>query len=136
MGLVSDLVDRLLADPLVEPRRVAGVWLFGSFARGEARAESDVDLAILCEAPLDLDRLVLMDRLARAAGRDVDLIDLARAPPALAWEVVTTGRLLAEPDEEAVEDFVRRARWAAEDDEQRSRMILAAQVAHGGGALP
>lgn len=124
----------LLADPALAGRNVGGVWLFGSFARGEARDDSDVDLAVLCEPPLAAERLALMDRLGRAAGRDVDVIDLSRAAPSLAWEVVTTGRLLVERDALAVEDFVRAARWAAEDDAHRSRIIVEAQTGRPVGA--
>jgi len=36
----------------------------------------------------------------------------------------------------AVADFVRRARWEAEDDEQRNRMILLAQTARAKEATP
>ncbi len=134
MSLVSDLVTRLLSDSCLAGRAVSAVWLFGSFARGEERDDSDVDLAILCEPALGLDRMVLMDRLGLAAGRDVDVIDLKTAPGSLAWEIVTTGRIVAELDEVTVEDFVRRARWAAEDDEQRARNILEAQLGRRPGA--
>jgi hypothetical protein len=74
-----------------------------------------------------------MDIVGREVGVDVDVIDMGSAPPVLKWEVITTGRLLVERDELAVEDFVRRARWEAEDDEQRNRMILLAQTADAGG---
>jgi hypothetical protein len=46
------------------------------------------------------------------------------------------GQLLLERDEIAVGDFVRRACWEAEDDEQRNRMILLAQTAGTSGATP
>ena len=110
---------------------MAGVWVFGSVARGEDQPDSDIDLAVLCEPALGLDRAIVMDQVGRSLGRDVDVIDLRTAPPALGWEVLTTGRLVEERDELAVEKFVREARYAAEDDEQRSRMVLLAQV---GGA--
>ena len=32
--------------PVAEKYRLAAVWLFGSYARGEATAESDVDLLV------------------------------------------------------------------------------------------
>jgi predicted nucleotidyltransferase len=115
-------------------RRVLGVWLFGSHAEGAARADSDVDLGVLCDPPLGLHRTKAMDALGRELGRDVDVIDLATASPSLAWEVVTTGRLIHEADELAVECFVRMARFAAEDWEQRNRMILLAQVGQVGGS--
>lgn len=115
----------------MKQRKVAGVWLFGSVLRGEDHRESDIDLAVLCQPPLAIDRTVAMDQVGRAVERDVDVIDLATAPPALAWEILTTGRLVFEPDELEVERFVRAARFAAEDDEQRSRMVVAAQVGAG-----
>jgi len=77
-----------------------------------------------------------MDIVGREVGVDVDVIDMGSAPPVLKWEVITTGRLLVERDEVAVADFVRRARWEADDDEQRNRMILLAQTAGAKGATP
>lgn len=112
----------------LQARRLDGVWLFGSQARGTASSASDIDLAVLCEPALELDRFRLMDSLGRALSRDVDVIDLATAPPTLTWEVLTTGRLVFEGDAIRVEGFMRRARFAAEDAEQRDRMVLLAQV--------
>ena len=110
------------------------VWVFGSAARGQLRDDSDVDLAVLCAEPLGHARFVLMDRVSLALGRDVDVIDLRAAPAHLAWEIVTTGRVISERDDLAVEQFVRSARFAAEDAEQRDRMILLAQVGQVGGS--
>jgi predicted nucleotidyltransferase len=110
------------------------VWVFGSAARDQLREDSDVDLAVLCAQPLAHARFVLMDQVGLALGRDVDLIDLRAAPAHLAWEIVTTGRVISERDELAVEQFVRFARFAAEDAEQRARMVLLAQVGHVGGS--
>jgi predicted nucleotidyltransferase len=67
-------------------------YVFGSVARGRARPRSDVDVAVLFEgesAPRVLDHLT--EDLEDAAGRRVDLIDLATAPPLLAHQVVSTG---------------------------------------------
>jgi hypothetical protein len=75
-----------------------------------------------------------MDIVGREIGVDVDVIDMGSAPPVLKWEVITTGRLLVERDAVAVADFVRRARWEADDDQQRNRMILLAQTAGAKGA--
>ena len=110
------------------------IWVFGSAARGQMRDDSDVDLAVLGAETLGQTRFVLMDELGLAMGRDVDVIDLRAAPAHLAWEVITTGRIIAERDELAVEQFVRSTRFAAEDAEQRARMVLLAQVGQVGGA--
>lgn len=118
----------LVDAPAMAGRRIQGLWIFGSVARGQERSDSDVDLAVLCEPQLGLERAVVMDQVARSLGRNADVIDLRSAAPSLAWEVLTTGRLVDERDAVAVERFVREARYAAEDDEQRSRMVLLAHV--------
>jgi predicted nucleotidyltransferase len=132
--LGSRAVAALLEARGLAGRAVSGVWIFGSVVRGEERPDSDVDLAVLCEPALGLDRAAVMDQVGRTIGRDVDVIDLASAPPALAWEILTTGQLVIERDEAHVELFVREARYAAEDDEQRARMVLLAQVGDRGSA--
>lgn len=50
--------------------------LFGSRARGKARPESDIDLAIQGEG---VDRLSLARDLSLATGHEVDVVDLAAA---------------------------------------------------------
>jgi c-di-GMP-related signal transduction protein len=77
-----------------------------------------------------------MDSLAGELGIEADVIDLASCGATLAWEVITTGRLLHEADEQEVERFVRQARFDAEDAAQRNRMILLAQVPSFGGREP
>ena len=116
------------------PPALQAIWLFGSRARALARPDSDVDVAILCAERTGPDLLSLQDELSSREGLELDLIDLRSAPPELAWEVITTGRLLIEIDEIATEQFVRAARFAVEDAEQRNRMMLLAQVDHLGGS--
>lgn len=71
------------------------VVLFGSTAKGHRRSDSDVDVAVRCGGPADLD--VLYALLAPAIGSDrLDLVDLRRAGPILAMEVARRGRLLYE----------------------------------------
>jgi uncharacterized protein len=67
--------------------------VFGSTARGSARANSDVDLAILPADPsLSLrEELELQVRLERALERSVDLVRLDGATPALRWRVARDG---------------------------------------------
>jgi predicted nucleotidyltransferase len=73
---------------------VVAVYLFGSVARGDSHAGSDVDLALLPRRPLEsLTRFDLQEELARQLGRDVDLIDL-RAASAVSRAQVFTGDVL------------------------------------------
>lgn len=69
--------------------------LFGSAVTGRATRESDVDLGVRCQGPADLDALfvALAPRLGSAR---LDLVDLRRAGPLLAFAVARDGRLLFE----------------------------------------
>lgn len=57
---------------------VEKVWLFGSFARGEERADSDVDLLVTFDPSSNVSLFTMggmyMD-LRKLLGRDVDLIE-------------------------------------------------------------
>ena len=80
------------------------VVLFGSTAKGRRRAGSDVDVAVRCAGPADLD--VIHGVLAPAIHTDrLDLVDLRRASPLLAMEVARSGRLLFESRRGAFREF-------------------------------
>jgi predicted nucleotidyltransferase len=74
--------------------------LFGSLARNAARQHSDVDLAISAGSPLPAEaRIALIEELASATGRPVDLVDLTQAGEPLLGQVLTTGVRLTGSDE-------------------------------------
>jgi predicted nucleotidyltransferase len=56
---------------------IKAAWLFGSVARDDAQSRSDLDVAVLGTEPLSPEKKeALIEHLARATGRPVDLIDL------------------------------------------------------------
>jgi uncharacterized protein len=102
---------RFFADP---PPDLAAAYLFGSVARGTAREGSDVDVAVLLkqDPPRTLDGLHfdLEADLQDALDLPVQLVVLNRASPELAFQVLSAGCLLAEPDRSARVRFEVRAR--------------------------
>lgn len=84
-----------------EPAVVA-VYLFGSTARGTAKAGSDVDVAVLFDAPpastLMGPRLTLGGRLEQMLKRPVDLVVLNSASADLVHRVLRDGDLLLDRD--------------------------------------
>ncbi|WP_303784450.1 nucleotidyltransferase family protein [Azovibrio restrictus] len=70
--------------------------LFGSLAQGRATPQSDLDLAILMEAPLTAEtKMQLIDDLSLATGRPVDLVDLRTVGEPLLGQILKHGiRLL------------------------------------------
>jgi predicted nucleotidyltransferase len=110
-GDLEDRVRRALAG--VRADVVAG-YLFGSQARGTAREDSDVDVAVLVrrQPPSTLEGLGmdLLADLERDLGRPVDLVVLNRAPTDLVHRVLRDGRLVLERDRSARIAFDVRAR--------------------------
>lgn len=76
-------------------------YLFGSAASGAA--PEDVDLAVLMGQGSSQD---LWEDVVRVLGTDrIDLIDLARAPPLLRFQVVREGVILFHESGEAENEF-------------------------------
>jgi predicted nucleotidyltransferase len=106
-----DLDGSIAAVLSTSPSIVAG-WVFGSVARGVAREDSDLDVAVLLSPPAAAeDRRTLYDlaaRLEQAAGRRVDLVILGDHDPIIAHRVLSEGRLVFCRDRERRIDFESR----------------------------
>lgn len=118
---------------LTEACRAAGeprlVLLFGSVARGTARPDSDLDLAIDLGRPLTADdKLALIDALANASGRPVDLVDLRRAGVPLTGEILKHGIRLA-GDLSAYSALIARHLTDVEDFMPAYRRLMDARLA-------
>lgn len=95
--------ERLAALVSKIPRLVAA-YLFGSRARGDATARSDVDIGVwLAERPTTFDSypFEVAGDLEQALGLRVDLVVLNGAPSDLVHRVLRDGHLLVEHDRSA-----------------------------------
>lgn len=89
-----DPIETILA-VLSRHRGIEVALLFGSLASGRAGRDSDIDLAVGADRPLDADaKMALMAELAEATGRPIDLIDLNSVGEPLLGEVIKQGRRL------------------------------------------
>lgn len=130
-GATPEQISLRLATVLDSRAEVLEAYLFGSVARGEAQAHSDVDVAVYVLAQA-LDRpgfgyaAELGSDLQAALGRsDVDVVILNRAPPALYHAVLRDGLRILSRDLAATTTREGRALSRYCDDVPRLRMIEA-----------
>ncbi len=69
------------------------VMVFGSVVSGRARPDSDIDIAVQSAKMLDASTLLqMMDAVAVAVGRTVDMVDLRCAGEPLLGEILRSGK--------------------------------------------
>lgn len=110
----AEIEQRLRAFFAAHSHDLDAAYLFGSVARGTARAESDVDVAVLPRVArhgtLDALPLDLEGELERILGRPVQVVGLHSAPPDLVHRVLLDGVLIHEGDRSRRIAFEVRAR--------------------------
>ena len=70
--------------PLLKRRyKVSKIGIFGSYARGEQKRASDVDVLVELSEPIGLDLVALSEYLKNALGHEVDLVTVKALKPRL-----------------------------------------------------
>jgi predicted nucleotidyltransferase len=110
----SSKSQQIIADYYGGKPGVVAVYLFGSVARGTARADSDVDIGVLYDSPRPAqllaqpfdDEASLAERLARR----VQVIEMNDAPPDLVHRILRDGILVIDANKSRRIAFEVRAR--------------------------
>lgn len=85
-------IRRKLADYFSEKSDVDTVLLFGSFAKGTANAQSDIDIAIHSNKELGYEELSqIQTDLSLLCRREIDLADLSLAEGLFLYQIMTSG---------------------------------------------
>jgi predicted nucleotidyltransferase len=82
LRILAENKDRLQAGFKV--RRIA---LFGSYARGEQREDSDIDILVDVDPSIGLDFVTLCETIERLLGTHVDVVS-SRAVKPSGWKVI------------------------------------------------
>jgi len=81
---------------LIEELEAELIYLFGSYAVGKSRDDSDLDLAFLSSKEIDDYQLFLTaQKLASKLHIDIDLVDLAKASTVLKTQIIQGNLLCA-----------------------------------------
>lgn len=83
-------------DGIVEEYNVKLIYIFGSYAKGTNRENSDLDIAIYMEKEIDsFDRLKILDTLIDILQReDIDLVILNKVDIELQFQVIKYGKVI------------------------------------------
>lgn len=91
----QDLAEKEITEYLRDKLSPFLIYLFGSYAKGNIRPESDVDIAFLADGEKDEYQIFSVAQgLAGIIKKDVHLIDLKKVSTVLQMQVVGTGKVL------------------------------------------
>lgn len=106
---MDDDVSSAIETILRSHEGIAAAWLFGSVARDDAQPTSDLDVAALGPKPLSADeKESLIEQLAQATGRPVDLVDLQTTRGPIVGQVLQNGKRLFCDDTTLYAEFMKR----------------------------
>jgi len=105
MNELSDIIVKFLIgkyDPYL-------IILFGSAAKEEMHAESDIDIAFLSEDKYDsYSTFMSAQELADLIGFEIDLLDLSRASTVMQVQVIGNGKVLYNKDRNKSSAFMTK----------------------------
>ena len=120
----SDL-DQKIKYVMARHPSVSLAILFGSMAKDRARNDSDLDIAVASSSPLTAQtHIAIIEDLALAVGRPVDLIDLDRTHNPLLQQILTKGRRVLCQDRTRYAELLLRMVYEEADVMPYYRRIL------------
>jgi predicted nucleotidyltransferase len=100
----EETLEEAVREALRDEEKVAAAYLYGSLARGEANASSDVDLALVVTGGIEeMERTLLLREILvklgrRLPGRELDVRLLDELPTAVRGRAIAEGLLVFERD--------------------------------------
>lgn len=121
----SNELDRTITEVMTRRPSVILAIVFGSMAKDRARNDSDLDIAVATSTPLTAQtHIAIIEDLALAVGRPVDLIDLDRTHNPLLQQILTNGRRVLCHDRTRYAELILRMVYEEADVMPYYRRIL------------
>ena len=118
-------IDRKIESVMFRFPSITLAILFGSMAQDRSRNGSDLDIAVASSTPLTTQtHIAIIEDLALAVGRPVDLIDLDRTHNPLLHQILTKGRRILCHDRTRYAELILRMVYEEADVMPYYRRIL------------
>lgn len=123
--MLEENLKKQLIEKIQNKINPAFIVLFGSFAKGTNRIDSDIDLAFFSKEQLSsYERFLLASELAEITGREVDLVDLKQIDTVFTMQIFSQGIPIYIQDEnEFTRQKMRAYSMYATLSEQRAGVI-------------
>lgn len=123
--MLSTQLEDTIKEVLQERVQPSFILLFGSYAKGIAREDSDLDIAYFSETTLsNYERFLLAGDLAEMCQIDVDLVDIKQVDTVFAAQIFSMGVLLDCADEnEFIKQRMKAYSMYATLNEQRIEIL-------------
>ena len=125
--MLTKEIEQQLIDTINKQLNTHFIVLFGSFAKGTARDDSDIDLAYFSDEQLSsYERFILAGELAAVVGHEVDLGDIKEIDTVFTMQIFSEGVPIYMQDEnEFIRQKMRAYSMYATLSEQRAGTIEA-----------
>lgn len=83
MDTIQDIVEKLkqVKPELEKKYPITGIGVFGSYARGHANKESDIDIAVDIDGAMGLNFIAMADEIEAILGIKTDVIPMRSIKP-------------------------------------------------------
>lgn len=117
--------QQVISDKLNEQVKPAFILVFGSYAKGVARDDSDLDIAYYSEKQLSqYERFLLAGEIAQLCDVEVDLVDIRQVDTVFAAQIYSTAEMIACIDENIFyKDRMKTLSMYATLNEQRAQIL-------------
>ncbi|CCU80841.1 DNA polymerase, beta domain protein region [Halanaerobium saccharolyticum subsp. saccharolyticum DSM 6643] len=119
---------------LIEELEAELIYLFGSYAVGKTRDDSDLDLAFLSSKEIDdYQRFLTAQKLASKLNIDIDLVDLAKASTVFKTQIIQGDLLFAKNEQQKQQFELLTLKKYARLNEERKEIIEKIERGAGNG---
>ncbi len=127
-------IIRLIKQWLSQHPSIRFAILFGSFAKKTNTQESDIDIAIQMDKPLNAeDKLFLLQTFAELTDRRLDLVDLKTIGEPLLSQIVQQGKMLTGTQNDMIQLSIKNVNMMQDFTPYLKRTLAArqARLLHG-----